>query len=316
MHPSAGGIVGKAGNWTSAAAAVVLCLACAAARAAATPDRAAAAADAPAKPSAPAADAALEADLLQVQGKWEREMPANSGIPYRRALKDVKGSEEVLTYYRADGSVWRAHRAQFRLSRSGDVKIFTFSNVQITDGDGKGTRFPGPSSYIYVATDRQFKEVAGFLPGQESQAPSVLVWKRAKEGPAMVAALPAPDARLQGSWEPIHSEEGGVDQQDPRDYLVKFEGDRFTILREGQVMIAGKFTTYSAREPRRIDMALEVDADNPKNAGKTLLGIYAIEGEELRWCTGTTVASQPPTEFVTREGEPYMMIVMRRVKAK
>ena len=43
---------------------------------------------------------------------------------------------------------------------------------------------------------------------------------------------------------------------------------------------------------------------------------YAIEGEEMRWCTGTTVASQPPTEFVTREGEPYMMIVMRRVKAK
>ena len=309
--------MGKAGNWTSTAAVVVLGLTCAAApRVSGAPGRADPGADASGKPSAPAADAALAADLLQVQGKWEREMPANSGLPYRRALKDIKGSEEVLTYYRADGTVWRAHRAQFRLSRSGDVKVFTFSNVQITDGDAKGTRFPGPSSYIYVATDRQFKEVAGFLPGQESQAPSVLVWKRAKEDPAQVVALPAPDTRLQGTWEPIHSEEGGVDQQDPRDYLVKFEGERFTILREGELMIRGKFTTYSAREPRRIDMALEVDADNPKNAGKTLLGIYAIEGEELRWCTGTTVASQPPTEFVTREGEPYMMIVMRRSKGK
>ena len=307
--------MGKAGNWTSTAAAVVLGLACAAPVAAA-PDRALAGADTPGKSSAPAADAALAADLLQVQGKWERDAGANSGLPYRRAIKDIKGSEEVLTYYRADGTVWRAHRAQFKLSRSGDVKVFTFSNVQITDGDGKGTRFPGPSSYIYVATDRQFKEVAGFLPGQESQAPSMLVWKRAKEDPAQVAALPAPDARLQGPWEPVHSEEGGVDQQDPRNYLVKFEGDRFTILREGEVMIGGKFTTYSAREPRRIDMALEVDADNPKNAGKTLLGIYAIEGDELRWCTGTVVASQPPTEFVTREGQPYMMIVMRRAKGE
>ena len=307
----------KAGNWTSTAAAVVLGVTCAAAaRVAAAPERADPGADATAKPSAPAADAALEADLLQVQGKWEREVPLAGNPPYRRAVKDIKGSEEVLTYYRADGSVWRAHRAQFKLSRSGDVKVFTFSNVQITDGDGKGSRFPGPSSYIYVATDRQFKEVAGFLPGQESQAPSVLVWRRAKEDPAQVAALPAPDGRLQGAWEPIHSEEGGVDQQDTRNYLVKFEGDHFTILREGEVMIAGKFTTYSAREPRRIDMALEVDSDNPKNAGKTLLGIYAIEGEELRWCTGTTVASQPPTDFVTREGEPYMMIVMRRVKGK
>lgn len=308
--------MGKAGNWKSTAAAVVLALTCAAGPVAVGPATANPGGAEPAKPSAPAADAALAADLLQVQGKWEREVAANSGLLYRRAVKDIKGSEEVLTYYRADGTVWREHRAQFRLSRSGDVKVFTFSNVQITDGDGKGTRFPGPSSYIYVATDRQFKEVAGFLPGQESQAPSVLVWKRAKEDPAQVAALPAPDARLQGTWEPIHSEEGGVDQQDPRNYLVKFEGDRFTILREGEVMIGGKFTTYSAREPRRIDMALGVDADNPKNAGKTLLGIYAIEGEELRWCTGTTVASQPPTEFVTREGEPYMMIVMRRAKEK
>ena len=39
----------------------------------------------------------------------------------------------------------------------------------MTAGDGKGSRFPGPSSYIYVATDRQFKEVTGFLPGQEAQ---------------------------------------------------------------------------------------------------------------------------------------------------
>ena len=317
--------MGKAGNWTSTAAAVVFGLTCAAGAVAAGPASAAASPGHPgaaeaAKPSAPAAppaaDAALQADLLQVQGKWERDVGPHSGLPYRLAVKDVKGSEEVVTYFRADGSVWRAHRAQFKLSRTGDVKVFTFSNVQITDGDGKGSRFPGPASYIYLATDRQFKEVVGFLPGQESQAPSVLAWKRAKEEPAQAIALPAPDARLQGAWVPIHSEEGGVDQRDDRDYLVKFEGDRFTILREGEVMLQGKFTTYSAREPRRIDMVLEVDADNPKNAGKRLMGIYAIEGEELRWCTGTTVASQPPTEFVTRDGEPYMLIVMRRGKEK
>src|SRR5689334_8627603 len=48
------------------------------------------------------------ADLLAVQGRWEREEP--SGNPYRRAVKEVKGQEEVVTYYKADGSVWRAHR--------------------------------------------------------------------------------------------------------------------------------------------------------------------------------------------------------------
>ena len=265
--------------------------------------------------AAPGRGSTDERDLLSVQGKWEREEPAGSGAPYRRVVKEVKGSEEFVTYYAADGSVWRSHRAQFKLSRNGDVKVFTFSNVQITQGDGKGGRFAGPSSYIYVATDRQFKEVSGFLPGQEAQAPAMLVWTRAK-GDAAVAALPAPDERLQGNWEPIHSEEGGVDQRDPRDYLVTFDGKQVVILREGTLMLRGIFTTYSAEEPRRVDVQIEEDADNPANAGKTLLGIYAIEGDELRWCTGTTVATQPPSDFVTREGEPYMLVLMRRDRPK
>jgi uncharacterized protein (TIGR03067 family) len=255
-----------------------------------------------------------DADLLAVQGKWEREEPSGSTNPYRRAVKEVKGQEEVVTYYKADGSVWRAHRAQFDLSRSGDVRVFTFSNVQIIEGDGKGTRLPQGRSYIYVATDREFREVSGFLPGQEAQHPSVLVWSRAKTDDR-VAALPAPDPGLQGAWVPYHSEEGGVDQKDQRNYLVKFDGDRFEVVRSGELMLRGKFITYTAREPRRIDIKMEQDADNPVNAGKTLRGIYVIDGDQLRWCTGTTAAPQPPTEFTTREGEPFLLVAMRRQKA-
>jgi uncharacterized protein (TIGR03067 family) len=267
----------------------------------------------PAKPEAPAPAPALstaEADLLEVQGRWEREAP-NAGYPYRTAIKEVSGEEEILTYYKADKSVWRRHRAQFRLSRRGDVKVFTFSNVQITEGDGKGTRFPGPSSYIYIVTDREFKEVSGFLPGQETQAPAVLVWRKAKND-GKVVMLPKPDQRLQGTWIPYHSEEGGVDRRDQGDYQIKFEGDDFVVWRNGELMLRGTVTTYSAREPRRVDIRIQEDADNPANAGKTLQGIYAVEGENLRWCTGTTAAPQPPTEFTTRDGEPFMLVLMKR----
>ena len=267
-----------------------------------------------AEPGKTAAGGATEVqDLLEVQGKWEREEPEGGGAPYQRVVKEVKGNEEVVTYYRPDGSLWRTHRAQFKLSRTGDVKVFSFSNVQVTDGDGKGSRFAGPSSYIYVATDRQFKEVTGFLPGQEAQPPSVLVWRRAKTDPAM-AAVPAPDPRLQGTWECFHSEEGGVDRRERGDFFVTFEADRFVILRDGKVMLRGTFTTYASADPRRIDVLLQEDADNAANVGKTLQGIYALEGNELRWCTGTTAATQPPTEFTTHEGEPYILVVMRRPK--
>lgn len=256
------------------------------------------------------APSTAQADLLQVQGRWEREAP-NPSLPYHTAVKEVTGEEEVLSYYKADKSVWRRHRAQFRLSRRGDIKVFTFSNVQITEGDGKGTRYPGPSSYIYVATDREFKEVSGFLPGQETQAPAVLVWRKAKDD-GRVAMLPKPDDRLQGTWIPYHSEEGGEDRRDQGDYQIKFEGDGFVVWRNGELMLRGTVTTFSAREPRRVDILIKEDADNPANAGKTLQGIYAIEGEDLRWCTGTTAAPQPPTEFTTRDGEPFMLVLMRR----
>ena len=257
-----------------------------------------------------------EGDLLQVQGRWEREAPPGSDLPYRTAVKEVAGQEEVVTYFKADGAVWRSHRAQFNLSRIGGVKVFTFSNVQITEGNGKGGRVAGPTSYIYVATDKEFREVLGFLPGQEAQTPSMLVWRRAKDDPGRVVALPKPDQRLQGSWIPFHSEEGGVDRKDQGDYIVKFEGEHFIVWRNGRLMLRGTFTTYAAREPRRIDILIKEDVDNPTNAGKTLQGIYAIDGMELRWCTGTTAAPQPPTEMVTRDGEPFMLVAMKREKGE
>ena len=264
--------------------------------------------------SGPAGPSAEAQDLQDVQGKWEREEPQGSGAPYQRVTKEVKGNEEIVTYYRSDGSVWRSHRAQIRVARSGDAKVFSFSNVNIVEGDGKGGKFAGPSSYIYVVTDRQFKEVTGFLPGQEAQSPSVLVWRRAKANGAQVATVAAPDPRLQGIWEPYHSEEGGVDRKEPGDYFATFEGNRFVITRDGEVMLRGTFTTYAGDDPRRIDMQLEHDADNAENVGKTLPGIYAINGTELRWCTGTTLATEPPTSFITHEGEPYIFVLMRRPK--
>jgi len=276
---------------------------------------AAAAASLAADSAKPATGPSAEAqDLQDVQGRWEREEQQGSGAPYQRVTKEVKGNEEVVTYYRSDGTVWRSHRAQIKVARSGDAKVFTFSNVSIVEGDGKGGKFVGPSSYIYVVTDRQFKEVTGFLPGQEAQAPSVLVWRRAKANGAQVATVPAPDPRVQGIWEPYHSEEGGVDRKEPGDYFVTFERDRFVITRDGEVMLRGTFTTYAGDDPRRIDMRLEEDADNAENVGKTLQGIYAIDGTEMRWCTGTTLATEPPTSFITHEGEPYIFVLMRRPK--
>ena len=44
----------------------------------------------------------------------------------------------------------------------GQVKIFTYTQMEVTDGPQKGSKFPGPVSYVYWANDRYFREAWGF----------------------------------------------------------------------------------------------------------------------------------------------------------
>jgi hypothetical protein len=132
------------------------------------------------------ADGGAKDDLARVQGRWERQARAEENAPYRRVTKEVQGSRETVTYYDADGKVLRQHRVDVKLSKTGDVGVFTFSNMEVTEGEGKGQTAPGSMSYLYRVVGDQFREVWGLLP-DDDQEPSVIVWTRVK-----TAATPAP----------------------------------------------------------------------------------------------------------------------------
>jgi hypothetical protein len=58
--------------------------------------------------------------------------------------------------------------------------VFTYFNMEVTEGDGKGTKSNDPVSYVYRVDEDNFFEVMGLLPGQEQQAVTVFRWKRLK----------------------------------------------------------------------------------------------------------------------------------------
>ena len=49
--------------------------------------------------------------------------------------------------------------------------------------------------------------------------------------------------------------------------------------------------------------------------GKTYLGIYQLDGDTLRWCTANPGRARP-TELMTRRGEGWYLMVLKRVPAR
>jgi uncharacterized protein (TIGR03067 family) len=108
--------------------------------------------------------------------------------------------------------------------------------------------------------------------------------------------------RLQGTWKQIAYERDGVTEPldergwDPR---VTFTGDVFVVtLADGSIPIKGTFRLDPTREPKTIDWMDTIGED----AGKTLLAIYSLEGDQLVFCAAYP-GLERPTEFRTRQGQ-------------
>ena len=278
----------------------------------------------PAKAADEKAPQGSQAQEAEVQGRWEREEPEGSDASYKRATKEVKGNQETVTYFDADGKVVRQHKVDFKLSKAGDVTIFTYTNWEATEGPQKGTKMPGPVSYIYRVSDKQFREAWGLLPGQENRRSLLLIWKKSEEDRKEAGLAAATEkaagantvASLQGAWTPVSSERGGrpQDEEEMKRHALKFDGDKFSITRDGETFISGTYKLDASKSPAEIDMTVEQNADNPEENGKVVRGIVEQSGDELKWCTGGPRTEERPTEFKTAEGSRTMLIVFKRAK--
>jgi uncharacterized protein (TIGR03067 family) len=132
-----------------------------------------------------------------------------------------------------------------------------------------------------------------------------------------LAADNGPDAvrkeygRFEGTWRFTAIEVEGM--KTPPEYFkgarMICHGDQFTV-KEPTATYRGTFHVDVSKKPKQIDVAF---AEGP-DKGKTLLGIYELEGDTYRVCIGLTGRSRP-TEFASKPGSGHVLEVLKREKA-
>lgn len=116
--------------------------------------------------------------------------------------------------------------------------------------------------------------------------------------------------KLQGTWTFVSMERGGekVPQGDTGP-VITFDGDKFAVKAGEQVLQAGTQTLDPTQKPKTVDSKVT----EGEGKGTTMLGIYEIDGDNLKACFDTE-GKKRPTEFKTTAGDGHMLVVLKRVK--
>jgi uncharacterized protein (TIGR03067 family) len=121
--------------------------------------------------------------------------------------------------------------------------------------------------------------------------------------------------KLQGSWKAVSVERRGESKEDDEDHCLIFDGAKFSIKRGDQTMIQGTFKVDPSKKPKEIDMKITED-ETGKHKGKTAQGIYALDGDTLKWCVAEPGTTERPKEFAAPADTKLMFITLKREKSK
>jgi uncharacterized protein (TIGR03067 family) len=136
-------------------------------------------------------------------------------------------------------------------------------------------------------------------------------------GALLVAAIglvsPAQDAKkdtdqLQGTWVVQALDRGGQTMADSKGDTLTIQGDKFTIkMKNGEVK--GTLKLDAAKTPRQIEFMI---TEGPQQG--TALGIYALQGDELKLCLAEPGAKERPKALASKEGETHLFVTLKREK--
>jgi len=126
-------------------------------------------------------DETTRRDLDAVQGKWERPLPDQTGRVIGRAVKEIEGTKETISYFGPNGEVLQVHTVKITLERTPNVMVFHHSGIEITAGPNKGKKSPHPGAYLYKVEGDTFLEIQGLMIQEKSETMKVLKWQRVVE---------------------------------------------------------------------------------------------------------------------------------------
>jgi uncharacterized protein (TIGR03067 family) len=119
--------------------------------------------------------------------------------------------------------------------------------------------------------------------------------------------------KLEGVWQAEKSVQDGQEQANAAEHVLTFEGNTFTITRKGMAFVKGTFKVDPTKKPKEIDMEVK-ESPGGRDDGKTAKGIYAVDGDQLRWCTVHPGKGERPTEFASTPGSQRLFITFKREK--
>jgi uncharacterized protein (TIGR03067 family) len=131
------------------------------------------------------------------------------------------------------------------------------------------------------------------------------------------ADLPNDDAaskeleKFQGTWRVVSYLEDG--KKRPAEEIKKsrliFQGPNFVVKQGDRIEERGTQLLVSTKEPKAVDHTITEGTDK----GKTYLGICQLRGDDLTFCFAPA-GRKRPTEFTSKPGSGYYLIVYKREK--
>lgn len=115
--------------------------------------------------------------------------------------------------------------------------------------------------------------------------------------------------KLQGRWSVVESVDSGFktpDEELKRRRIV-IEGDRIT-LHIGNDKHEASFKIDPSKRMKEIDLTATTGIEK----GEVVLGIYALEGDQLKLCIDSNPDSRRPSEFKSNKGSELVLYVLKR----
>jgi uncharacterized protein (TIGR03067 family) len=118
---------------------------------------------------------------------------------------------------------------------------------------------------------------------------------------------------LEGVWKAVTATQDGKEQADTQEHTLTFTGDTFTIARNGETVIKGTFNVDAAKKPSTIDMLIK-ESKGDRHNGKSVVGIYELDGDSLKWCAAEPGTTERPAEFKSEQGDKRLLVKLEREK--
>jgi uncharacterized protein (TIGR03067 family) len=119
-------------------------------------------------------------------------------------------------------------------------------------------------------------------------------------------------AKLEGTWQVVSLEVDGakVPNETVKESKLIIKGKEFT-MKEKIATYKGTFSIDPGKKPNTIDIKF---TEGPEK-GNTSLGIYELDGDDLKLCLSVT-SKERPTEFTAKNKSGHGFEVLKRKKSK